>query len=390
MKAVSLLKDSRIDALNVLIEIEVGEYAALAKEITSNNKFQRKQIKSSKTVYALLKQDLMRQCVIPPIVLALTSGSGGFHEDSNLEEFEKFLNENKGHLVILDGLQRTYTILDLLSDLEVVKDEDSLRLVRSNKIRVEIYVGLDRLGILYRMLTLNTGQTPMSLRQQIEILYLDYIDTVIEGVELIREADGKTASRLSQYNFKDVVEGFNAYLDRDELPIEKADILENINSLEKLSKENQEAELFEVYLITWNTFVAKVNELCGDHSLSESYLEDNSSPFGKNILQVFKKPQAMSGFGAAVGKMIDFKMIYSFQDVKTAISDLNINDPNELLEEINNTLSWIKDNAKKIGNAQRSYFQFFFRDLFNKESDSYKDLLLSTKSALRKYQSQNM
>lgn len=390
MKAVSRLNDSRINALNILIEIDVGEYAALAKEITSNNKFQRKRVKSSKTVYTLLKQDLIKQCVIPPIVLALTSGSGNFDEGSDLEEFEKFVNDNKEHLVILDGLQRTYTILDLLSELKTAKDEDSLRKVQSNKIRVEIYVGLNRLGILYRMLTLNTGQTPMSLRQQIEILYLDYIDTNVAGVELIREADGKTASRLNQYNFKDIVEGFNAYLDRDELPIEKADILENINSLEKLSKENQDAELFEVYLSTWHTFVIKVNELCGDFSVSESYLEDNSSPFGKNALQIFKKPQAMSGFGAAIGKMLDFGTINSFQDIVQAIGGLEIDDPTELLEELNNSLSWIKENAKKIGNAQRSYFQFFFRDLFNNESDSYRNLLLSTKSALRKYQSQNM
>ena len=240
------------------------------------------------------------------------------------------------------------------------------------------------------MLTLNTGQTPMSLRQQIEILYLDYIDTDLKGVELIRESDGKTALRLNQYNFKDIVEGFNAYLDRDELPIEKADILENVNSLEKLSKENEDAELFEIYLDTWNSFIIKVNEMCQDASLSNIYLEDNSSPFGKNSLQIFKKAQAMSGFGAAIGKMLDFKMINSFEDINKSISQLTTDDPVELLEELNISLSWIKIHAKKIGNAQRSYFQFFFRDLFNKESDSYTNLLLSAKSALRKYQSQNM
>lgn len=36
---------------------------------------------------------------------------------------------------------------------------------------VEIYFKINRFGNLYRMLTLNTGQTPMSLRHQIEILY---------------------------------------------------------------------------------------------------------------------------------------------------------------------------------------------------------------------------
>ncbi|KPY55182.1 hypothetical protein ALO94_201039 [Pseudomonas syringae pv. spinaceae] len=55
----------------------------------------------------------------------------------------------------------------------------------------------------------------MSLRQQIEILYLDYLGTSIQGVELVREADGKAANKHNQYNFKDAIVGLNAYLDRD-------------------------------------------------------------------------------------------------------------------------------------------------------------------------------
>jgi hypothetical protein len=38
------------------------------------------------------------------------------------------------------------------------------------------------------MLTLNTGQTPMSLRQQIEMLYFDYLDNAgLPNVKFVRE-----------------------------------------------------------------------------------------------------------------------------------------------------------------------------------------------------------
>lgn len=388
MKAISSLRDSRINATNVLVEMTIGEYSELAADITKSNIFQRRRVGSSKTVYSLLKQDLMRECVIPPIVLALTSASSEF-DSNNLDSFSGYLTNNKAHLVILDGLQRTYTILDLLTDLLKSGDLEGLNRVKSNKVRVEFYVGLNRIGILYRMLTLNTGQTPMSLRQQIEILYLDYIDSSVEGVELIRETDDRPATQINQYNFKDVVEGFNAYLDRDELPIEKSDILENIGSLEKLSKENQSKDLFCSYINSWHKFVVKLNALCINMRLSEEYLQNNSTPFGKSALQVFKKPQAMSGFGAAVGKMIDFKMIGNFDDLETIIEGFTIDNPVGFLEEINNALDWIKSNTKKIGNAQRSYFQYFFRDLINMDSDSYKMPRLAASSALRKYQSQN-
>ena len=388
MRAISRLHDSRINATNVLVEMTIGEYCELASDITKKNVFQRRRIGSSKTVYSLLKQDLMRDCVIPPIVLALTSATSQF-DVNDLTSFSSYIEQNKDHLVILDGLQRTYTILDLITDLEKSDDTEAVIRIKNNKLRVEFYVGLNRIGILYRMLTLNTGQTPMSLRQQIEILYLDYIDVVLDGVELIRASDDRAATEINQYNFKDIVEGFNSYLDRDELPMEKSDILENIGSLEKLAKENQTTDLFRSYISAWHRFILKIDELCDNATLDDDYLQRNSNPFGNSALRIFKKPQAMSGFGAAVGKMIDFGMVKNFGDLEAITDALVINDPAQFLEEINNALDWIKTNTKKIGNAQRSYFQYYFRDLINKDSDSYGRPLLAAGSALRKYQSQN-
>lgn len=384
MRIASDLFDSRINAKNVLVEMTIKEYEELVKDILTKNEFQRKRVRSSKTVYALLREDLLKQCVIPPIVLALTNQIA-FDDKS----FETELTNNKDHLVILDGLQRTHTIFDLLSDIRSRNDENAINLLQNIKLRIEIYVGLNRLGILYRMLTLNTGQTPMSLRQQIEMLYMDYLNKNICGVELIKESDGRTASRSNQYNFKDIVEGFNAYLDRDELPIDKANILENIDSLEKLSKENQSSELFEKYILSLNKIIDKIDTLCKDYEISEEYIEEKGNPFGKTALQVFKKPQAYSGFGAAIGKLIDFNVLLDIDEVHDITNEIDIESPEEFLEEINNALLFLKNNSKKIGNAQRSFFAFFFRDLLNAESDGFKDLIKSTKSALRKYQAQN-
>lgn len=100
---------------------------------------------------------------------------------------------------------------------------------------------------------------------------------------------------------------------------------------------------------------------------------------------------AISGFGAAIGKLIDHEAISDIDDIKTTIINrINIDDVNAFLEEINNSLLWLKNNSSKIGNAQRSYFTYFFRDLLNKDSDNYGNPLTSSKSALRKYQAQNM
>lgn len=387
MKISSDLYDSRINARNILIEIPISDYVALIQDAVKKNVFQRKRVLSSKTVYALLKEDLIKQCIIPPIVLALTK-KFEFEKDDDIS-FSTKLIEEKDHLVILDGLQRTHTILDLVDELKSAQENEKLTRLMVSKIRVEIYIGLNRLGILYRMLTLNTGQTPMSLRQQIEMLYLDYLDQSTNEVQLIREADDKRAKGMHQYSFKDVIEGFNSYLDRDELPIEKSSILENINSLEKLSKENQGTEIFEKYLNSLHTVVLKITTLCNGCEIGDDYIEAKGVPFGKTASQIFKKAQSISGFGAAVGKLIDFSVISDFDDINGIVNDVVLDDADAFLEEVNSSLLWLKDNSKKIGNAQRSYFTFFFRDLFNKDSDTFKDLLMSSKSALRKYKSQN-
>ena len=174
------------------------------------------------------------------------------------------------------------------------------------------------------------------------------------------------------------------------MPIDKADVVENIKSLEKLSKENQSTELFDEYLKSLNTYIIKVDRLCEQKEIGDEYIQLNGNPFGKNAVQIFKKPQAMSGFGAAIGKLIDYSIVSSIDEVITIIEDLVVDDIDDFLIEINNSLIWLKNNSKKIGNAQRTYFALFFRELFNKDVDGYLNLLNSSKTALRKYQAQNM
>lgn len=386
MKPVSCLRDTRIGSNNYLVELTIREYIGIAKDIIHKNEFQRKKVRSSKTVYSLLKADLKRGCILPPIVLALTIDIA---DTSDEREFSAQIHNNKEHLVILDGLQRTNSILDMIKELESNQDEQTLNAILDHNIRAEFYVGINRLGVLYRMLTLNTGQTPMSLRQQIEMLYLDYANVPIDGITLNRESEGRPITGLHEYSFREIVEGFNSYIDRDELPIDRTDILDNIKSLEKLSIENQDADLFVKYLSAWDRFIAVISD-ADPNTIDDHYMDKYGTPFGENLVDVFKKSQALTGFAAAVGKLKDFEIINGFDDVATYIQDIEIENSQGLLERINVALNWLKNNTKRIGNAQRSYFHYFFREIFNPENENFKKLYDAADSALKKYQTQNM
>ncbi|MEB3151735.1 MAG: hypothetical protein VKL60_22300 [Sphaerospermopsis sp.] len=137
------------------------------------------------------------------------------------------------------------------------------------------------------MLTLNTGQSPMSVRHQIEILYSNYLDENIpEGIRLVREVDEETPHQIGEYRFNDVIDGFTSYILRDESSLDRRDLLESIKSLEKLALENQDKDLFQNYITTYNKFVEKIQELAGDWEFNNEESSLSGNPFGSKVFQI--------------------------------------------------------------------------------------------------------
>ncbi len=103
-----LVNDKRIGAQNYLIQLSLGEYYNLIKNRLNDNEYQRKRVRNAGSIYDLLKQDLIKGCVMPPIVLAYCEK---IPEDANIIDIIK---DNPGGIKILDGLQRSYTIREVV------------------------------------------------------------------------------------------------------------------------------------------------------------------------------------------------------------------------------------------------------------------------------------
>ena len=370
MKVINTITDNRINATNLLIATTLGEYDLLAGAILKENPFQRKRVKTAGTIYSLLKSDLKEGIVIPPIVLGL-SLTLDVSEKSDSQLIES-IESNKNKLIILDGLQRTYTIRDLLNELNE-KNDPTVEYIKNHPLRIEIYVGINKLGILYRMLTLNTGQTPMSSRHQIEIIYSDYIETGIDDIKLIKQTDDKTPAKIGEYNFRDIIDGFTSYLERDFLTIERTDILDNIKSLEKLAIENQKKDLFVQFVRSYNSLAKKMNQLSdGWNYNSEANSRKLGGPaFAKNATFIFNKSQVMTGFGSAIGKLIDLGAIKSFEDIESNIEKIYSRNIADDFDNLIGRLDDLRSVAVKIGNDQRLLFHYLFRELFDNRSDGY-------------------
>ena len=392
MIVMSKIFDNRINSCNLYVETTFGEYLSFAKDIIKNNELQRKRVRASKSVYSLLKNDLKRGCVIPPLVLAI---AGNKDINLNVENdiiaqdiVDKIKNDCKD-ILILDGLQRTYTLID--ADTEMAQEEpENYQKFLNYKLRLEIYVDINKFGVLYRMLTLNTGQTPMAARHQLEMLYRDKLNTSIEGVKLITDVQGKADPDNNEFVFKNVIDGFNSYMNRNELPIDRQELLENIQMLENMSSEDVSNDIFEEFL---GIYVKVFNRLC---DISDNYYltdedrdmyEISDSPFGKSVRKVFSTSQAMTGFGAAIGRMKDNGLIKDIEEINSMLEKISCKN-NEWFLEMLVKFDKIKQSSKKIGNGQRMFIQYFFRELFNKDSDSYLNLYAAVNNGYQKYSSQ--
>ena len=79
----------------------------------------------------------------------------------------------------------------------------------------------------------------------------------------------------------------------------------------------------------------------------------------------------MTGFGSAVGKLVDHGVIDNFNDLLGLYDKIELDDVEESLNNYVKKLDLIKTKARKIGNDQRMFFHHFFREVFDKKGDSY-------------------
>ena len=370
MKVLSdAIYDYKIESYNIITEMSLREYYEFVKDSMLDNVFQRSKVKSSKTTYSLLKQDLITGCIIPPIVLSMSLNLEQ-NDRTELSKIANIIQANKNKILILDGLQRTYTIKDIVADVEKNLIEPT---ILDNLVRVEIYLGLNKEGILYRMLTLNTGQTPMNLRHQIEIVYSDLIDAQNElNFKLVKGTEKDNLNEIGVYKFSDSVDLFTSFLENDYLQITREKLLSTIKSFDNLSKLRNKTDIFGDLMTIYTLFVQKVDDAIGNSDIKTDLNEkmpDNL--FGKDAVTIFHKSQPLTGFGAALSRLLDLEAYTDIKSISDIICKIDNDDLYEGLLSLLIELDDIRKNASKIGNAQRCFFYHFFRIYFDAKGDCF-------------------
>lgn len=402
----SWLHDTKVRGINVAVDIDIGSYWDVCRHVIEENEFQRRQVSVKGKPYQLLRRDLIEGCVMPPVILALKQEASARISDlltlplvdNNKRAIEAAIGRafESRELLILDGLQRTFTIGDCITQLS--SDPDALAEFRSRKMRLEVYLGLNKMGILYRMLTLNTGQTPMSFRHQIEMLYGDYLDrqSLPDGITVLREVDNSRARGAGKYKFADVVDMFYAFSTGKPESMDKQTLVGKLAELDFLDEFKTGDDDLQALLVLYNTFVRRIEELSGDWMFDPVRLATQmpgrvvERPFGRNVAAIFERVQPMSAFGAECKRLIRQGQFATIADIAAVLPEFRFSrEADASLDMLVLLLDEIARKASKIGTAQREVFQYSFRALLNQDSDDYGDLSACWVSGQEKFESLN-
>ncbi len=295
----SLDYDQRIKCFMVSARADYDWYLAKTAGSEENLVIQRDIIKGTKP-YRTLRADLKLGCILPTIVLAARGvattptetydAREGFIRAS--AEDLKALQDSIGaatpaDIDIVDGLQRTNALRHTLEELE--GEARTAFLQRS--LRLEIWIGIPFYSLAYRMLLLNAGQKPMSMKHQIDILSRGLAEDLkdLPGIEIITRKDHKRRVRPGQFHLSTLAQAFQAWLQKSPNVDASNFVVETLmvdEALDSLGVDLQ-SERNAIHRDSFRQFIRWIIELdfvCG---------EENNRFFGNDTVVL--------GFAAAVG-----------------------------------------------------------------------------------------
>lgn len=384
IKVFDLKEDKKIKAKCLLIDISIGKYIELVEsnlEDMDIMDIQRGKILSRKRdVYKRLMEDLKEETIIPPISLVLREKSKVQNEIKSITEIqdiEKRINEGieKGDLSILDGLQRTYCILNVIDDL---KNKETFL---DTRIRAELWYDITYTAILYKMLVLNTGQVKMSMRHQIEILNILLREKISEvaseddvSVEFSTYKNPLPIDNTYAYKFSDIVEAFTSFIIKDPI-VDKTNVvvqeLERMKFIEEhstsaiLGQEEEIREFTKILIALDKALGAKYNQPI--KSEDETGKEIKFPWTSRN--EIMGSAAVLSGIFASFGKAFNDKDKYN--KCKKEFFEILQKDENDplKLKIMSTILQDEKKRSTKFGETTRNFFFKAFKEFFNGENN---------------------
>lgn len=270
LEIIGYTKDLRTNTNILYAQIDISEYLELVGKEFDRFTFQRK--KEKHKAYKRMTSDIIEGALLPPITLAINpivvkEFMKNVEEQNSIEIIKEL--DRPDQIYILDGLQRTYIINDLVENDTEFKD--------GQKLLLEFWFEENIKHLIYRLIVLNSGQKPMSMRHQVELLFMtikDELEREIKGLEIFAEKEGARRTTAMKFHFDRIVTAYYSFITKSP-EINRENIV-----VQKLSEENilerSEDELALVYE-KFKTYLSKYCKL--DVQIFRIYGKRNDSDY---------------------------------------------------------------------------------------------------------------
>lgn len=281
--------------------------------------FQRSPLR--KSFYKRLEDDILSGCIMPNITLAINI-AGVMPQREDLDE--NYVESNLSNAFVLDGIQRLNTMKGIAENRDFPQD----RILYCN---ILVCNSMDRL--LYRMITLNNGQRPMTARHQIEILASNIFDFDQLPILAVTEKESKNQKKLDDKMNKDVlIKGYLAYISNS-VNIDNQKIIE--------SKMNE--------LIADQIMESNIPQKKGEFKDVICYI--NEQIVNEQLRDWFKVPNNFIGFAAAMNKGF------------YAVQHIGAQEMEEKITVFEEAFSALDVSKIKLGMARRRLVQNYFENI---------------------------
>lgn len=351
--------DIRTGAPVIYAQCSIVDYLKIVGEQFFQFSIQRRREKFS--AYSQMRDDIVAGTLLPTITLAVPISEAAYVrevcESNDLDGIRSALL-SKGPLNILDGLQRTHILRDILSSGHVFHEQQTVHL--------EIRAEPDLRQLIYRIIVLNAGQKPMSMRHQIEILSLslkDVLEKSIPGLDLVPEVDGGRRTKARKFALDRVAGAYHAYIIRSP-EIEKQNLV-----AQRLSEETvlqQEVSQFGEQFIGFLEFFklyCRLDDVVEEFQETGSDVQNAMSWLGnENTMNAFFA--AVADFGTDESRVNRIKV--AVEALISSISEKKSNDGLGL-DVFNKITAGFPSRKTNIGYATRKLILVTFKEFFRDE-----------------------
>lgn len=385
LKIIGKTVDLRSGAHVIYCQASLVDYLNIVGENFGEYSIQRK--RENHKAYKRLRADIAAGALLPSITLAVKHHMvpNITKEMDNHEKLAELLSQ--GNIVdILDGLQRTYIISDLKNEGAVFNENQELLL--------EFWLEADISKLIYRMIVLNSGQKAMSMRHQVELLFMSLQETIIHsvpGIEIIRESESKRRTQSSRYPLNNIASSYHAFVsashetDKENIVAQKLIDDDAFDSSEKelTEKFTQYLDYLKMFYILdqlcWERYsnfdyTTAVNELEANEELTVEEKEKKKERYEiiKDSAVWLGSENVMLSFFSAIAQYVNIKrkdrVDNAIDKLIHLASDPQEEDPLGMIN-YNTVKSGLNPRKINVGFATRKLINTGFKEFFREEGD---------------------